>query len=201
MKKYLLVLSISALASVASATTVSCTPVAAGVGLQDNGNSVEFANGNGTAIPAFSCPTISAGAGNVFTSFALVASSDYTAQGIGGPVGTVNVVMTFTAIGGPVGGSTNSQTTAGDDTLGSNTHTPPTPITIGSTIPGGTSTAAFTVNAASVSNGQVDPSASSGSVAIVYTVGPVTTTTPEPTTLGLMGSALLGLGLLARRKK
>ncbi len=209
MKKTLLLsLSLAVFGSLASASLISCT-VAGGTGYTGyttgtadiNGSfantGVSIANGGPLASTAvFSCPALNAGAGNIITNFQLFGTGDYT----GGPFGTTSgtqVTLVFSANAGPFNGATQTLMVSGGNS--SNTFNPTTPFQLGSTAGGLQSYSAFTVNLSStVNSGTVG--ASTAQVVFSYTTAPVGET-PEPATLGLMGSALIGLGFLARRKK
>ena len=198
-KTLLLSLSLAAFAGLASAATINCIIVPTGNGTA-SGNTFLINSGNsapGTLNGLVSCPGIDAGAGNIINSYQIIGTGDYT----GGPIGTTTgtqVVLLYTGGAGPVSGATVTETvTGGNNSSGFN---PATPFNFGAAQNPGTQTiAGQSINVSStVTSGSVG--ASSGQFAINYTtqaVGGV----PEPATLGLMGSALLGLGFLARRKK
>ncbi len=192
----------------AHATVISCT-VSGGTGYTGYTTSTADINGNFTntgvsvasggplsSSPVFSCPTIDAGAGNIITSYMVLGTGDYT----GGPFGTTTgtqVTLGYAAGAGPINGATQTLVVSGGNS--SNSDSVPVPFQLGATLGGVQSYAGFTVNFSStVDSGTVG--ATTGQVVISYTTAPAGQT-PEPATLGLMGSALVGLGLLARRKK
>jgi hypothetical protein len=201
MKKTLLLsLSLAVFAGLASATTAICT-VTSGTVLnsQNGGTSFTINGGSGTstggATGIISCPSVSADPGFTINSYQVIATADFTAS-LSTPVPTT-VTMLYTLVGGGENGVTSPLATISNGPgIGSNPSVPPSPFNIGANLTG--NQAAFTVNVAStVTAGSL--SASSGSVGITFTE--VSTSVPEPTALGLMGSGLLGLGFLARRKK
>jgi hypothetical protein len=202
MKKTLLLsLFIAAFAGLASATTVICT-VTGGTVLvsQQGGTAFSINGGSGTSTGGstgiISCPAITADPGFTINSYQVIATADFTSS-ISTPIPTT-VTMLYTLVGGSQNGATSPLVTVTNGPgIGSNGSNPVSPFAVGANLTG--NQAAFTVNVTStVTAGS--PAASSGSVGISYTEVAVTGV-PEPATLGLMGSALLGLGFLARRKK
>jgi PEP-CTERM motif len=206
MKKTIIALSFAALSTLAPAATVSCTVTPGGIVTGYNTSTADI-NGSfvntGASVAAggplastavFSCPAISAGAGSVIQNYMVLATGDYT----GGPFGTTTgtqVNLIYNVVGGPVGGAGQTLVVYGGNS--SNNVTPPTPFQLGTTQGGLSSYSGFTVNlASSVVSGTVG--ASTAQVVLSYTVQ---SGTPEPATLGLVGSALVGLGFLARKRK
>jgi hypothetical protein len=148
------------------------------------------------------CPSLDAGAGFTIGSLQLLLASDY----INGPLGTtsgttVSVVYAPTAnfanhteaVSG--GFSSSSSTTDGVANVGGGPFLAQT-ISIGAQV-----LASFNLVETSSITAGGPVNASTINAFLVYTPVPVTSGVPEPATLGLMGSALLGVGFLARRKK
>jgi PEP-CTERM motif len=208
MKKTLfLSLSFAALSTLATASVVSCTvtPVGTITGYStstadingsfvNTGASVAAGNSAGSQL-AFSCPTLDAGAGSIITGYSLLGQNSYT----GGPFGTTSgtqVTLSYLVNGGPFTGATQSSIVTGG-----NAANPTGAFQIGSTVGGNQSYGGFTVSLNSlVNSGTVG--ASTAQVVLSYsTQSVITSGTPEPTTLGLVGSALVGIGFLVRRKK
>ena len=191
MKKTLLLsLSILALGFTAQANFVTCLP-----------SPVSIANGNGTGT-TITCDAIDAGAGFTIGNLQLLLASDYNNGPVGSNSGTeVDVVYTPSANFGShteelFGGfSSQSSDTDGTPNVG------PAPWLAETIVVGTQTLASFTIGDVSsvVSGGPV--ASSTANVFLQYTPTAITSGTPEPATLGLMGSALLGLGFLARRKK
>jgi PEP-CTERM motif len=193
LKKVLLLSVIScAFAAAASAATLSCTVSASGPLTPyttsfgpNTGFQIDGGNSGGNIAGAIACPSIDAGAGNIVTSWGISATGDYT----GGPFDTstgTTVNMTYSVVGGLNSGV-------------SQLFVPSTPFTLGPVQNPGTQTvSAFgvTINSLVTAGGPVG--SSTGQVVINYETGPAT---PEPATLGLMGTALLGLSFFGRRKK
>ena len=194
-----------AIAGLASAGTVSCTITPSGplsaytTGVDPFANTAFLINNGesgGTINNSINCPTVNAGAGNIITSYSAIATGDYT----GGPIGTTTgtqVNLVFGTLGSaPVGASTLLlMVTGGNSSSG---FVPATPFQIGAAITPNTQTVAgFNVSVSSTTiSGSV--AASSGQVVLNYTTS---SATPEPATLAMTGSVLLGLGFLGRRKK
>jgi hypothetical protein len=201
MKKTLLLsLSLAVFAGLASATTVNCTVTAGTVlNVQQGGTAFTINGGNGTstggATGVISCPAVFADPGFTINSYQVLGTADFTSS-LTTPIPTT-ITMLYTLVGGGQNGVTSPLATVTNGPgIGSNGSVPPSPFAIGANLTG--NQLAFTVNVTStVTAGS--PSASSGSVGITFTE--VATSVPEPTALGLMGSGLLGLGFLARRKK
>ncbi len=204
-KTVLLLLGAVAMSSLASATIVSCTITASGPLQPYNTGTAPYTNtaftitnGNsgGTISNSINCPTIDAGAGNIITSFSVLATGDYT----GGPIGTTSgtqVDMVFSTLATtPIGASSMLLAVMGGNS--STNTTPTTPFQLGSTISPGTQIlAGFNVAVSStVVSGSVGDS--SGQVVVSYTTA---TAAPEPATLAMTGSVLFGLGVLGLRKK
>jgi PEP-CTERM motif len=202
----LLSLSLAALSTLASAATVSCTVTPAGI---VTGYSTSTADINGSFVntgarvtqggtlastAVFTCPTITVAAGSTIQNYQVLATGDYT----GGPFGTTSgtsVTMGYLVNGGLVSGASQTLIVSGGNS--SNNVVPPTPFQLGATQGGVTTANGFTVSLSSqVTAGTVG--ASTAQVVLSYTVQ---SGTPEPATLGLVGSALVGLGFLARKRK
>jgi hypothetical protein len=139
---------------------------------------------------------VSADPGFSINSYQAIATADFTAS-LTTPVPTT-VTMQYHLVGGGQNGVNSPLATVSNGPgLGSNGSVPVSPFNVGANLTG--NQLGFTVNVTStVTAGQ--PAASSGSVGITYTETSLTST-PEPATLSLLGSALLGLGFLVRRKK
>jgi hypothetical protein len=202
---FLLSFGIAALAGLASAATVSCTVTPSGnltaytTGTNPFANTAfDIATGNsgGVIANSINCPTVDAGVGNVVTSYAVLATGDYT----GGPFGTTSgtvVQLIFSTTGtAPIGAAAQTLLVSGGNS--SNATGPSTPFQLGSTItPNVETLSAFNVAISStVLSGTVGDS--SGQVVLSYTTAP--SGVPEPQTMGLVGSALLAIGLLGRKK-
>jgi hypothetical protein len=188
-KPILFSLSVLGLGLIAQASTITCTT-----------SPTQIAGGVGTAT--LNCPSIDAGAGFTIGNLQLLLASDY----INGPISTTsgttvsilysasaNFANHTEAVSG--GFSSSGSTTDGNPNVGGGPF-------LAETINVGTQTlAGFTLTETSsvMSGGPVN--ASTINAFLVYTPTAIQSGTPEPATLGLMGSALLGLGFLARRKK
>ena len=192
----------------ANATIVSCTvtndaahnlsSVATGSG-PNTGFSIAGGTTGGTAsTTAISCPGLDAGAGNIITNFQLLGQGGYT----GGPFGTTSgtqTTETFTALSGAFSGASVAQTATGgaDPTV----FVPTNPFQIGSTVsPGTQTTAGFFVSILSAVTQGGPVAASSGQVVLSFTATPVTTGVPEPVSMLLLGSGLLAVSLIGRKK-
>jgi opacity protein-like surface antigen len=181
MKSFLL-FSVAALAltGVASATQIVCTPQPIG-----------FANGVGSG--SVTCPSIAPDSGFNLTSVVLTLAADYLN---GAFTGTNDVRVTFTPTG--PGGVTWTPSSQFVDVVGGFSSGAQGLITLvasgfnNSSFSGGES---VTVSS-SIISGSVFKS--TGNVFLTYTE---TSQTPEPASMGLLGSALLSLGLLRRYKK
>jgi hypothetical protein len=188
-----------------SAATISCTVSASGSlapyttsSGPNTGFSITGGNSSGDIAGAISCPLIDAGAGNIVSLWGVSATGDYT----GGPFGTISgttVSMTYTAVGSLNDGASQLLLVSGGNN--SDTFVPSTPFALGSSQTPGTQTVAgfnVTINSLVTAGGPVG--SSTGQVVINYETKPFSDA-PEPATLGMMGSALLGLGFFGRRKK
>ncbi len=201
MKKLLLLsLSFSACGMLAQATTIACT-VITGPGVTAAGNVAKIDAGGPLATTAvFSCPGLDAGSGFNLTNVQLLGTGDYD----GGPLGVtsgISITEVFNLSSGPFFGAADvSLTVTGG--ASSNATSIPVPFQVGSTLnPGVETLAGFSVNLSSIVNsGTV--AETSAQMVLSFDITPTTTSgTPEPATLGLMGSSLIGLGLLTRRRK
>ena len=197
MKKIIvLFLSLTIMASLAGAVTLMCS---------NFGSSAAFPSGVGTRVDV--CPAFSAPGGNVITSVTVTVFGDYTfgasgsntvhftfgssAGGGSGPFDVPAGLTGWSPVGpilGDVSGGTSSSTST---TLGMTSGLGLPTVSVGSFSVGITS---------SVTLGTIFGAASAG-VQIDYTYAPPQQGVPEPATLGIMGASLLGLGLLARKKK
>jgi hypothetical protein len=150
------------------------------------------------------------GATSTITQIQLFYSADF---GFGSTPGTNSVVWTFNTLSGTWSGSNTETVTGG---FSSSSNTPPVvpgvldpPFTAAVVGPGQINTTTLGVGTSnfagvnitaliSITGGVIS---TTGDVFAQITYSTPTTGTPEPTTLGLMGGALLGLGFLARRNK
>jgi hypothetical protein len=200
-KEILLSISLAVFASFASAGTVICTVTGGTVlNAQNGGTSFIIDGGNGatttdTSTGVISCPAITADPGFVIDSYQVIASTGFISS-LSTPIPT-SVQMLYTLVGGSQDGVTGGATADNGPGLNANPSNPISPYAIGANLSG--DQAAFSVLVSStVLVGA--PVASSGSVGITYTEVSAAST-PEPATFGLMGSTLLGLGFLIRRRK
>jgi PEP-CTERM motif len=178
-----------ALGSVAGATTMQCGPV-----------QTLFVNGNAPTQGSSTCAVIDAGAGNMITSISLILA--YDAQFV--LVAPAHETITFTPGGAGAGFGVNTVVLDGTVQFGGLNGTPVSPFTVTTVLNPNTQTfASFTTLIdAVVTAGGID--SSSARVLVSYEVAPVPpppTGTPEPSTFVLLGSALTGLGVSARRRK
>jgi hypothetical protein len=195
MKKIVvLALSVLALGVAAMATPVACT-----VPLQ-------FANGNSAPVSVF-CSIVVPN-GQVLSSATLFYNADYQFGTGPGNAGQEMVQVTFAALAsGPVTGWNLGTTVL---TVTGAPGTPASPssssgVQSGSALALGLPVAgpqnfSIQVNVSSLTGVGTTVATSSANVLIDYT----TTTpggVPEPATFGMVGSALVGLGFLARRRK
>lgn len=183
------------------AATVSCTVNTIGINITPYTTSTPDINGStlktgadiagGFGGGSFTCPAINAGPGNTITSYQVGVTGDYTGGVFGTTTGT-EVDLAYLAVGGPVSGAAQLLRVTGGNS--SNTFNPPTPFDLGPNVSGAQAYGSFLVTVGSVvTSGRVG--ASSSQVVLSYAVS------PEPATLGLVGSAMLLLGLLARKRR
>lgn len=199
MKKiFLLSLSLTACAILAQATTITCTVITGGA-VSDGSNTAVIAGGTLSSTPVFNCGPIDAGAGNLLTNVFLQGASGFD----GGPFGTTSgttVVEVFNS-DSPFNNGNNPLTETMNGGNVSNSWNPGIPFQLGNTLNPGTQTlAGFQVSLSSAVTAGGPVGSSTAQMVLNYTSTPIQGT-PEPATLGLMGSALLGLGFLVRRKK
>lgn len=180
MKKIILL----SLASFAIASVVSATPVCQAL---MNPNT----SGNSTTM----CSVV-ADPGDFITSLTLTGTDDYTGLQSGTPMVTFtgtfvqsSPVFAVTLCDVNTGGTGSIPCAIG--------VTPASPVDV--TGLGITTYTADIIGLANVVTGG-EVVGDSVSLALSFTEAPLTTTTPEPATLGLTGMALLGVGFLARRK-
>src|SRR5260221_5777389 len=123
-KTLLLALSLAALATLASATTVSCTVTTGGL-VSSYTTSTPDINGNtanaGASVSSggplastlvFNCPAISVSAGSSIQNYMVLATGDYT----GGPFGTTSgtqVTLGYLVNGGLVNGASQNLVVSG----------------------------------------------------------------------------------------
>jgi len=188
MKTIQLSLSILALGFIAQASSVTCTT-----------SPTQIPNGVGSA--SLTCAGIDAGPGFIIGNLQLLLASDY----INGPIGTtsgtsVQVIYTPSANFGAHtevvsgGFSSSGSTTDGNPNVGGGPFLAETIFVNAQTL------SSFTIGEVSSVTAGGPVNASTVNAFLVYTAT-ATGSVPEPATLGLMGSALVGLGFLARRKK
>jgi hypothetical protein len=191
MKKILLIaLSLFVLAGLASATPIMC------------GGDLMSANTNGAIGPA--CTAV-APSGFFISSLTLTTTDDYTGFISGTPL--VSYFITFAQNPGfpPINGIIPVYSTTPNGCAVGTAGSPPSSnpcMNAAETINGnfgGTSTVQISAGN-TVSGGAVTGASVVYTLDYAVTMIPVTGT-PEPATLGLMGGALIGLGMLARRKK
>jgi hypothetical protein len=197
----LLFIAATAISSLAQATLVSCTVNPQGPLVGETTPLAPFTNtaftvnngvSGGTITNAITCPTLDAGAGNIISSYQVIASADYA---LGSTDGNQVALTYFTSAAAPIGATSFTATVSGG--ISSGPSNPVTPFTLGSLTPGTQTVNGFNLDVSSiVLFGEV--AVSSGQVAIQYTSAP---STPEPQSMALSGLSLLGLALLARPRK
>ena len=184
MKKILLL----SLFLVAIAGLVGATPISCGVLMTPN---------SATILLSSSC-TVNPDPGFFISTLTLTAKDDWT----GGAPGT-NPTVNYTGILSQSTLVYTAPTFCVVTSTGSNSNPCSVGINPASTITG-LNLSTYTVSLSSASNSVSGGSISGASIQLFLDYGetmiPVSGT-PEPTTLGLMGGALIGLGFLARRKK
>jgi len=203
-----------AMAISASATTVqfSCNVTSSGdltavntgtAGVNGSLSNTGASIANGITSPgtinAFTCGSLDVGAGNIITSESLFYTGDYTGGTFGTTSGT-SVVETLTNNGStPFGTISQTLTISGGNS--SNSDTPTTPINLGTITPGTEASTAFSLAIASTNpTGPSAPVASSSAQVVISYTYSSTTGTPEPVSMLLFGSGLLGLSLIGRKK-
>jgi len=147
----------------------------------------------------FSCPAIAPGVGQQVLNATLLGYVDWTgASPTGESKVTYSIQLTAAS---PFFSGTGITTAFVDDSnvYSSGNSVPPSPFGIGAAINSPVaSTAAFSAGLGDVLNLGTVGSAST-TLFISYNLGP-TGNVPEPATFGLIGGALLGLGVLGRKK-
>lgn len=217
MKKFMIVLlgglALSFMASVASADTL-CASVNGGAGNSGLGSGTDFApngtavnNGNGTWT--LTCTVASLSAGQTLSSLTIDLQDDATFPATTGSIitwtWTYNGTQNFTVTPGMSSSETSANNSSYNSCVstGNNTCDVDTTFTLNPSIsgPGSSGTISFIVSSAAGGNGGV---ANSGAVDAALSIGYIITSsspTPEPGTIALIGSGLIGLGLLSRKKK
>jgi len=179
MKKLILTLAALAMASTSQAAFLFC------------GSNINTVTNQVTTNPTnVNCGSIDAGAGNLITNVAIrllgsfndtVAGNNQVQFDATGPLGTTHSIQTAIA---PFSGDNGGPSSGGFVAVG-------------------TQTLAASVVAVTTSNlgGLPTPDNTSIAVWLEYNTAPVQTGVPEPSTMALLGSALVGLGVISRRKK
>jgi hypothetical protein len=180
MKKIILL----SLASFAIASVVTANPVCQAI-LNPN------TSGGSTTL----C-SVTADPGDFITSLTLTGADDYTGLQSGTPLVTFTGTLVQSS---PVFAITlcNVSTSGGNSVQCPIGVTPASPVNVS-----GLGITSYTADIIGITNTVSGGTVvgDSVSLALGFTEAPLTTTTPEPATLGLTGMALLGVGFLARRK-
>jgi hypothetical protein len=195
--KRLLLLTLAAIgfSATASAIQLTCT-VTGGTVLTSTNAGIGYSilngigNNSGMGTGTISCPSVSVGSGLQIINYQVLATVDYQ----GGPFGTTSgtsVTQILTLMGGALNGATRNAVISGGNS--SSGVIPPTPFQIGTTLNGGTSYGAFTVNVASSVTGGGPVAGSSGQIVLSYDV------VPEPSTYFMLSAGLVGFGLMRKR--
>lgn len=179
MKKIVLIGAALCLASVSQAALLFCA---------SNINTVT--SGTTTNPTNINCGAIDAGAGNVITDVAIRLLGSFNDS-----VENTDHQMQFDASHNLTAATHSLQTGIGD--LSGNGGP-----SVGSAVAVGTQTLAASIVAITTSKVGVFGSPDNASIAVwlSYNTAPVQTGVPEPSTLALLGSALVGFGLFTRRK-
>ena len=181
MKKFVLLFTAMSMASVAQGALLLCAL---------NVNTVN--NAAPTNPTNIACGSIDAGAGNLITTIAIrLLGSFQDAQ-----ENTLHQLQ-FAATNNLSAATHSIQTVGLTDFSGSGGPSSGTGVAQGTQTFGASTVAIQTTNI----NGGVSPDNASISVWLDYQTAPVQTGIPEPSTMALLGSALVGLGLVARRRK
>lgn len=179
MKKLVLVFAALTMASVSQAALLFC---ASNVNTTTNSLTTNPTN--------IGCGAIDVGAGNTIGTITirLLGSFNDTVEN------TIHQVQ-FSATNN-LTAAVHSVTTASGDFSGSGGPTSGTGVAVGTQTFGASTVAITTTNV----GGAPTPDNTSIAVWLDYTVVPTQTGIPEPSTMALLGSALVGLGLISRRK-
>jgi len=179
--KKLILLSLAAIgiASVASATPVNCEVLMAANTMGGSSNTC----------------TVTPDPGDFISSLTLTGADDYTGFLTGNPVVAFSATLVQSS---PVFSAPTfcSATTSGVNSVSCAITVSP------STVTGLDITTPYSLNLINAANTVTGGGVTGASItlALSFTESPITSSTPEPATLGLTGMALLGVGFLARRK-